>query len=91
METAYFTNKEVEITSVYFRGNQRKQRLESYPKKMIYDGKEYSFIEGGIRYLVNRGHSFIKLFDVSDGNSEYRLRLDEANHHWTLVGIKSGS
>ena len=90
METAYFTNKEVEITSVYFRENQRKQRLESYPKKMIYDGKEYSFIEGGIRYLINRGQSFIKLFDVSDGNSEYRLRLDEANH-WTLVGIKSGS
>ena len=83
------SNREVEITSLYFRspGSQRQERLEAFPKQMIYDGREYTFIESGLRFLVRKGQQLIELFDVSDGQRQYRLRCE--NDHWTLVGIKA--
>ena len=87
METLFIDTKEIEITSVYFRNSQNKERLESYPKRMLLDGREYTFMEGGLRYLVQKGQQLVKLFDVSDGQNQYRLRLDN-NNHWTLIGIR---
>ena len=82
-----FNAGEIQITSVYFRANAKQKRLESYPKRMVYEGREYTFLESGMRYLVQKGQDLIKFFDVSDGETDYRLRLDNANH-WTLVGTK---
>ncbi|MDB5169458.1 MAG: hypothetical protein JWO41_814 [Candidatus Saccharibacteria bacterium] len=87
MTIRYFDTPEVEITSLYFRSTKGKQRLESFPKKMVYGGREYTFIEQGMRYLVEKGQELVKLFDVSDGHNQFRLRLDNANH-WTLVDMK---
>lgn len=86
MEISNFTNQNVEITSVYFRPNRTQGRFESYPKRMVYDGREYTFLESGMRYLVQKGQQLVKLFDVSDGQVQYRLRLD--GDSWTLVGMK---
>lgn len=88
MEISSFANPEIQITSVYFRRSKAEQRLQSYPKRMVYEGQEYTFLEDGLRYLVHKGQQLIKLFDVSDGQNSYRLRLDSANH-WTLVGKKA--
>ena len=88
MEIVTFSEQEIEITSVYFRNSPGKQRFESFPKRMVYDGREYTFVEDSLRYLVQKGQEFIKLFDVSDGQTQYRLRLDPTNH-WTLVGMKA--
>ena len=82
-----FNETEIQITSVQFRNSPTKKRLESYPKRMVMDGREYTFVDG-IRYLVQKGQEFIKLFDMSDGENQYRLRVDGANH-WTLVGMKA--
>ncbi len=90
MEISAFSNQEVEITSVYFRNNPAEQRFESFPKRMVLEGREYNFLEDGLRYLVKRGQDLVKLFDVSDGQVQYRLKLDAANH-WTLVGTKASS
>lgn len=87
METTLFFNKDVEITSVYFRGGRDRERFEAYPKRMLLDGREYTFLEGGWRYLVQKGQDLVKLFDVSDGQTDFRLRLDHDNH-WTLIGMK---
>lgn len=81
---------DIQITSVYFRNNPANQRFESYPRQMVYEGREYTFVEQGMRYLVQKGQELISLFDVSDGQTNYRLRLDEANH-WTLVGMKASA
>lgn len=86
MEISSYNNQEIEITAVYFRGN-KQHNFESYPRRMIYEGREYSFIEDGLRYLIKTSEQLIKLFDVSDGEQLYRLRLDGSNQ-WTLVGIK---
>lgn len=86
-------NREIEIVAVYFRSGGTgpdKQRFESYPKRMIYDGREYTFLESGMRYLVRKGQELIRLFDVSDGQTLFRLRLDQENH-WTLVNMKAGA
>jgi hypothetical protein len=83
-----FSVQEVEITSVYFRKNPSRQRLESYPRRMVYGGREYTFVGDGLRFLVQKGQELISLFDVTDGQTNYRLRLDEANH-WTLVNMKA--
>jgi hypothetical protein len=83
-----FNAQEVQITSVYFRNDPTKKRLETYPRRMVYGGREYTFIGDSLRYLVKRGQDLIRLFDVTDGETNYRLRLDEGNH-WTLVNMKA--
>lgn len=90
MEISSFANPEIQITSVYFRNNPSQKRFESYPKRMVYEGREYTFVESGMRYLVQKGQQLIRLFDVSDGQTQYRLRLDGVDH-WTLVGMKAGA
>ncbi|HET8991690.1 MAG TPA: hypothetical protein VFN31_01500 [Candidatus Saccharimonadales bacterium] len=76
-----FTEQEIEVTSVYFKNSNK--GFESYPKSMVYEGHEYNFIEEGLRYLINTKDKLVKLFDVSDGQVLYRLRLD--GNRWTLV------
>lgn len=90
MTISNFDEQDVQVTSVYFRNNPGQQRLESYPRRMVVDGREINFVEQGMRYLVQKGQDLVKLFDVSDGQTQYRLRLD-ATDHWTLVGMRAGA
>jgi hypothetical protein len=83
------TNTDIQITSVYFRQPDG-QRFESFPKRMVYGGREYTFRDDGLRYLVHRGQQLVKLFDVSDGQTDYRLRQDNDNH-WTLINMKAAA
>jgi hypothetical protein len=39
MDTTIF--KDVEITSVYFRKGDEQVRFESYPRRLVYKGREY--------------------------------------------------
>ncbi|MBC7546731.1 hypothetical protein H7171_03230 [Candidatus Saccharibacteria bacterium] len=80
-------DQEIEITAVYFRARNQ-QPLESYPRQIVYKGREYTFAEAGIRYLVKKGQEFIRLIDLSDGNDTFRLRCDD--NRWTLVGMRAG-
>ena len=78
---------EVQITAVSFRADPDNQRLESYPRRMVYGGREYTFVELGMRYLVQKGQQFIKLFDVTDGQNSFRLRCE--GDQWTLVKMQA--
>jgi hypothetical protein len=51
---------------------------------MLYEGREYTFLESGMRFLIQKGQELIRLFDVSDGQTLFRLRLDGDNR-WTLI------
>jgi hypothetical protein len=88
MNTAIVANKEIEITSFNFRNDPSKQRFESFPRRMVYEGREYTFMESGMHYIVKKGQDFIRLFDVSDEDTMYRLRVDGQNH-WTLVTMQT--
>jgi hypothetical protein len=84
METRETINKEITITAWYFRN---RHQLTSFPKRMEYNRREYTFAEG-LRYLVQKGgRSAVQLFDMTDGNAKYRLRFDNLQQTWTLVSI----
>lgn len=78
-------NQEVTINGVYFKN---KEQLEAFPKQMEFEGETYTFLNDGWRYLVHKGREVIKIFTVSDGVSNYRLKLDPTERHWTLLEIK---
>jgi hypothetical protein len=77
-------NKEVSVTAVYF---QNSQGLKSFPKRIEYEGREYTFLESGLRYLIQKGHQLVQIFDMTDGVASYRLRFDSQERLWTLVDI----
>jgi hypothetical protein len=77
-------NKEVSVTALYFRGQ---RTLKSFPKRMEYNGREYTFAESGLRYLIHKGQRLTQIFDMTDGVSTYRLRFDGGDKLWTLVDI----
>lgn len=81
-------NKEVNVTSVYFRPG---RHLKGFPKRMEYEGREYTFLESGLRYLVRKGQQLIEIFDMTDGSQNYRLKFDADAQAWTLVGIKEAT
>lgn len=78
-------NKEVTVTSMYFKN--RSRQLQAYPRRIEFDGAEYTFVESGFRYLVKKGQRFVELFDMNDGVNSYRLKFDNNEHTWTLIGM----
>jgi hypothetical protein len=85
-------NEEVSVTGLYFRQAQKDNRhLKGYPKRMEYQGREYTFVESGLRYLIQKGQQLIEVFDMTDGTADYRLKFDTSDNVWTLVGVKEGS
>jgi len=77
-------NKEVSVTAVYFRNN---GQMKSYPKRMEYNGREYTFLESGLRFLVQKGQQLTQIFDMTDGSTNYRLKFSDDEQLWTLVDI----
>lgn len=84
MESRTNINKEVNVTAWYFRS--RHQRLTGYPKRIELDRQEYTFLEG-LRFLVQKAGQAVQLFDMTDGNKNYRLRFDDQHQIMTLVSI----
>jgi len=78
-------NKEVTVTSVYFRSSKR--QLQAFPKRIEFEGSEYTFVESGFHYLVQKGQRLVDLFDMTDGTNNYRLKFDNTERIWTLVGM----
>lgn len=77
-------NKEIEINAYTFTN---KQEFKSVPKTITVDNRRYSFVDSGLRYLVRQGQDLIRLFDMTDGQSIYRLKNED--DQWTLVSIKT--
>ncbi len=88
MNMTYIGN-EIEITSVYFYQKQDQRHLQGYPRRMVWGGREYTFVESGLRYLIRKGSELVQLFDMTDGDTTYRLRL--ADDQWTLVGLRTAA
>ena len=80
-------NKEVSVTALYFRNN---GQMKSFPKRMEFDGHEYTFLESGLRFLVQKGQQLTQIFDMTDGSTSYRLKFSDRDQLWTLVDITEG-
>jgi hypothetical protein len=91
-------NKEVFVPELYFRAEQiarpvsprerRRRPLRSYPRRMEYQGREYTFMDG-LRYLVQKGHQLVQVFDMTDGRNDYRLQFNSGDNAWTLVDMSA--
>lgn len=88
MEFRRTINKEVNVTALYFRN---KNKLKSFPKRMEYDGREYVFVESGLQYQIKNNEQELRLFDMTDGSANYRLKFDYKKLTWTLVSIVPAS
>jgi hypothetical protein len=77
-------NKEVNVTALYFKGG---RQLTSFPKRMEFNGREYTFVESGLRYLIQKGQQLVQVFDMTDGSANFRLRFDQNQQLWTLVDV----
>lgn len=87
--TPHVINEEVQVTGMYFKSAKPGDRhLKGYPKRMEYEGREYTFIESGLRYLIRKGQQLIEVFDMTDGTRDYRLKFEPSERSWTLVGMK---
>ncbi len=72
----------VEVTAVRFARN-----FEPVPKRIEFEGRTISFIDEGLRYCIKRGGVITRLFDLSDGESLFRLKLEPSTHTWNLLTI----
>ena len=85
----FLNEQEIEITSLAFHQQPNNERLQGYPRRMVYNGQEVSFIELSMQYLVRKGQQLVQLFDMSDGDTLYRLRYED--NRWTLIGTGVGA
>ena len=80
------TNREVTVNAFSFKGQ---GKIRSFPKQITIDTEEITFVETGMRYLLQKGQSMVQLFDMSDGHKKYRLQFDTSNFTWTLLNVSN--
>ena len=85
MENVVQVNKTVSVVAFYFKN--AGQRLKCFPKRMEYAGRSINFTETGLLHPVKKGARMIHVFDMTDGNADYRLEFDAETLDWTLVYI----
>lgn len=75
-------NQIINVNSFYFTSG---QNLKSFPRQIEFGNTRFTFTDG-IQYLVKKDQHAVKLFDMTDGQTTYRLRLEDES--WTLIGTK---
>ena len=85
MENVVEVNKEVNIVAYYFK--QGAKRLRCFPKKMEWGSKSVIFTETGLLHPTHKGQRMIHVFDMTDGNADYRLEFDAQALSWKLIYI----
>lgn len=75
-------NYVVNVNAFYFRSG---ENFKSFPRTIEYDNNRCTF-KDGFQYIVKKGGRAIRLFDMSDGTTTYRLRCED--DQWTLIGTR---
>lgn len=76
-------NEAVNVNSFYFANNFG--QIKTFPRQVETSNQKLTF-QDGLQYLVQRGQHVVRLFDMTDGEHTYRLRLE--NNTWMLVGVR---
>ena len=85
MDQVTLINKDVNIVAYYFKNSAR--RLRCFPKRMEYEGRQINFTETGLVHPTKQGQRMIHVFDMTDGNADYRLEFDAQDLSWKLIAI----
>lgn len=88
MDPTIQINQRVGVLSI-FRDKAKPTEI-CYPIRMSYKGRDIVFSELGLRHPTSAGKRMIHIFDVTDGNNDYRLAFDAESLSWTLVSMLEG-
>ena len=86
MDNLVTINKPISVVAFYFK-NAGPQRLKCFPKRMEYSGRTIDFTETGMVHPVQEGARMLHVFDMTDGNADYRLEFDAETLDWKLIYI----
>jgi len=78
--------QEVNVVSYYFT---KGDTSRFFPREIEVQGRHLSFIETGLRCLVQRGQDLIQIFNMTDGQKLYRLSFEPGSRTWKLLGSRS--
>ncbi len=73
-------NLPVQVTAVTFNKD-----FEPVPRRIEFEGQTLTFTGSGIGLRIAQNGVISRLFDMSDGTAQYRLRQDVSQ--WTLMSI----
>lgn len=85
MDPTVQINERVEVIATFH--TVAAERLICFPRKMRWREREVTFTSLGLRHPTTKGHRMVHVFDMSDGNSDYRLEFDAERLVWTLMTI----
>ena len=86
MKNRVVVAREVNVPELYFKNEKHEGRLKTFPRRMEFDGREYTFMDG-LRYLVQKGQNLVQVFDMTDGAQDFRLQFDDVQRSWMLVDM----
>jgi len=61
------------------------------PIKFRWQGREYRVIKLAYYHKFRQGRNICHIFHVTDGATDFKLRLDTENLHWTLEEVADGA
>lgn len=79
-------NEKVSVLSLY---NHEKNRF--LPYKMRWRLRDYFIKSLAYYHKVREGRNLFHVFHVTDGNLDFKIRLDAENLNWILEEISDGS
>lgn len=77
--------KDVNVLSYYFTHGRAEH---CFPRTIEVEGKQFDFLENGLRCLVRRGQEFVQIFNMSDGRNLYRVSFEPGDRTWKLLGSR---
>ena len=80
-------NQTVDVNSFYFKGG---KEIKGYPRQIQFGNRQYTF-QDGLRRLVRRGQRIFELFDMTDGQTIFRLArlIDGPADEWRLIATRA--
>lgn len=72
----------VAVTAIRFGKN-----FEPVPQRIEFEGQTINFVDEGLRFCITRGSEITRLFDLSDGESLFRLKQEARTLTWNLLSI----
>lgn len=61
------------------------------PRKMRWQGRDYIFVKQSYHHMVRVGRTLLHIFHVTDGATDFRLRLNTETLHFTLEEVSDGT
>ncbi len=81
MNDEQFLNEQVDVVAVFRPG-----RTMCEPVRFRRaNGREVTVTEIGLRHPTTQGKRMVHMFDVTDGEADYRLEFDAERLVWKLV------